>query len=85
MFRPYVLIAALLLTGSSYAQPPDLGRDNPDTYTRDTDRRTDGGYGYGNWGLLGLFGLAGLLGLRRRETVVRGRRDYRTEELGMPS
>ena len=85
MHRPSMLIAALLLTGFSYAQPPDLGRDNPNTYTRDTDRRTDGGYGYGNWGLLGLFGLGGLFGLRPRETVIRARRDYRTEQMGMPS
>jgi len=85
MFRPYVLIGALLLTGSSYAQPPDTERDNPNAYTRDTYRRTEGGYGYGNWGLLGLFGLTGLFGLRRRETTIRGRRDYRAEQLGMPS
>jgi MYXO-CTERM domain-containing protein len=84
MYRPYVLIAALLLTGSSYAQHPDTGRDNPSAYTKDA-YRTDDGYGSGNWGLLGLFGLCGLFGIRRRETVVRGRRDYRTEELGMPS
>ena len=83
MYRPYVLIAALLLTGSSYAQPPDTSRDNPSTYTR--DNRTDGEYGYGNWGLLGLFGLCGLFGLRRRETVTRGRRDYETDQLAMPS
>jgi hypothetical protein len=84
MFRPYVLIAALLLVGSSYAQPPDTARDKPNAYTNDT-YRTDSGYGYGNWGLLGLFGLCGLFGLRRRETGVRSRRDYRTEEVGMPS
>ena len=83
MYRPYVLIAALLLTGSSYAQPPDTGRDNPSAYTR--GNRTYGEYEYGNWGLLGLFGLCGLFGLRRRDTVIRSRRDYRTEELGMPS
>jgi MYXO-CTERM domain-containing protein len=84
MYRPYVLIAALLLTGSSYARSPDIGQDKPSAYTTDADR-TDGENGYGNWGLLGLFGLGGLFGLRRRETIVRSRRDYRTEELGMPS
>ena len=85
MYRPYVLIAALLLMGSSHAQPPDTDRDNPSTYTRESYGRTEGGYGYGNLGLLGLFGLCGLFGLRRRETVIRGRREYRTEQLGMPS
>ena len=84
MYRPCVLIAALLLTASSYAQPPDAVQDKPSAYTKDADR-TDSEYGYGNWGLLGLFGLGGLFGLRRRETVTRSRRDYRTEELGMPS
>jgi hypothetical protein len=84
MYRPYVLIAALLLTGSSYAPSPDIGQDKPSSYTTDADR-TDGEYGYGNWGLLGLFGLCGLFGLRRRETVTRGRREYRAEQLGMPS
>ena len=84
MYRPYVLIAALLLTGSSYSPSPDIGQDKPSSYTKDADR-TDGENGYGNWGLLGLFGLGGLFGLRPRETIIRARRDYRTEQLGMPS
>jgi MYXO-CTERM domain-containing protein len=76
--HPYMLIAPLLLTGSSVAQSPDIGGDKPSAYTKKT--RTDGEYGYGNLGLLGLFGLGGLFGLRRRERVVRGRREYQTEQ-----
>ena len=84
MIRPYVLIAALLLMGVGYAQPLDTSRDSPSASTKDANR-PEGGYLSGTWGLLGLFGLCGLFGFRRRETVVRGRREYGAEQLGMPS
>jgi MYXO-CTERM domain-containing protein len=79
MFRVPVLIGAMLLTASAFAQQPDTSQNpNPygstqDTYNRPMEVRT----GPGNWGLLGLLGLAGLLGLRRGETV---RRDEYLDE-----
>jgi MYXO-CTERM domain-containing protein len=77
MNRIHLLIGILLLTMASYAQPPDPTRNpNSDTYNRPVEYTS----GYGNWGLLGLFGLAGLLGLRRRETIIRNRDEFSTEQ-----
>lgn len=88
MWRIPVLIGAMLLTVSAFAQTPDTSRypnaDTRDTYNRPVEGRTgypvEGRTGYGDWGLLGLLGLTGLLGLRRRETIVRGREEYLNEQ-----
>lgn len=86
MYRIPVLIGAMLLTASTFAQQTDTSPNpnpNPDAYTRDTynyNRPVEGRTGYGNWGLLGLLGLTGLFGLRRGETIVRGRDEYLNEQ-----
>jgi MYXO-CTERM domain-containing protein len=82
MNRIHPLIGILLLTTASYAQQPDTTRNpNSDAYNRDTyNRPVEYTSGSGNWGLLGLFGLAGLLGLRRRETIIRSRDEFSTEQ-----
>jgi MYXO-CTERM domain-containing protein len=84
MNRAHVLIGVLLLTASGFAQQPGTTRNpslNPDAYTRDTyNRPVQYRTGSGNWGLLGLFGLLGLSGLRRRDTMVRGRDEFISEQ-----
>jgi MYXO-CTERM domain-containing protein len=82
MNRIHPLIGILLLTTASFAQQPDTTRNsNADAYNRDTyNRPVESTSGYGNWGLLGLLGLSGLLGLRRRETIVRNRDEFLTEQ-----
>lgn len=82
MLRIPVLIGAMLLTASTFAQQTDTSRNpNPDAYTPDAyNRPVEGRTGNGNWGLLGLLGLTGLLGLRRGETIVRGRDEYLNEQ-----
>lgn len=78
-----LIIGGMLLAASAFAQTttnpnpnPDAYTYNPYTYNRPVKVRTS----YGGWGLLGLFGLAGLLGGRRRETIVRGRDEYVTDQ-----
>jgi MYXO-CTERM domain-containing protein len=78
-----LIVSGMLLTASAFAQTttnpnpnPDAYTQNPYTYNRPVVVKT----GYGGWGLLGLFGLCGLLGRRRRETIVRGRDEYVTDQ-----
>jgi len=82
MYRIHLLVGVLVLTTCSFGQQPDTSRNpNSDTYYRDTNNRpVEYSHGYGNWGLLGLLGLTGLLGRRRRETVLRDRDEYTTEQ-----
>jgi MYXO-CTERM domain-containing protein len=82
MYRIPALAGVLLLTASSFAQPPDATQNpTPETYPQTTYNRSgESAPGAGNWGLLGLLGLAGLLGLRRRETIVQSRTDYEADQ-----
>jgi MYXO-CTERM domain-containing protein len=81
MCRAPVLIGAVLLAASAFAQQPNANPNPyPDTYNRDAyGRPVEIRTGYGNWGLLGLIGLAGLFGGRRRETIIRGREEFLNE------
>ena len=82
MYRARLFGGVLLLTALSFGQQPDTSRNpNPDAYSRDTyNRPVEVTRGFGNWGLLGLLGLAGLFGRSRRDTVVRDRDEYVTEQ-----
>jgi len=81
MHRARLIAGMFLLTVSGFAQQqPDTSQipnpNPPTTYNQPVEIR----HGYGNWGLLGLFGLCGLFGRRRRETIVRDRDEYVTEQ-----